>query len=76
MVSPARYIVRTIAGEEGMIGEDGTAKSDIHNEVKVLVHGEYWNASSDRPIPAGVRGRVARVQGLKIDVEQIDTNAA
>src|SRR5438477_10420447 len=60
---------KSVTGEEGMIGEEGTAKTDIHNEGKVLVHGEYWNASSDRPIPAGSRVRVVRVQNLKIEVE-------
>jgi membrane-bound serine protease (ClpP class) len=67
---------KSITGEEGMIGEQGVAKTEIHNQGKVLVHGEYWNAFSDRPIPAGARVRVVRVQGLKIKVEQVDTNAA
>ena len=62
---------KSITGEQGMIGEEGTAKTDIHTDGKVLVHGEYWNASSDRPIPAGARVRVVRVQGLKIEVEPI-----
>src|SRR5215471_14624100 len=67
---------KSISGAQGMIGEEGTAKTDVHNEGKVLVHGEYWNASSKRPIPAGTRVRVVRVQGLKIEVEPIDTTAA
>jgi membrane-bound serine protease (ClpP class) len=67
---------KSITGEQGMIGEEGTAKTDVHNDGKVLVHGEYWNASSNRPIPAGTRVRVVRVQGLKIEVEAIDTTAA
>ena len=62
---------KSITGEQGMVGEEGTAKTDIHNNGKVLVHGEYWNASSDRPIPAGARVRVVRVQGLKIEVEPV-----
>ena len=62
---------KSISGEQAMIGEEGTAKTEIHTEGKVLVHGEYWNASSDRPIPAGARVRVVRVQGLKIEVEPI-----
>jgi membrane-bound serine protease (ClpP class) len=67
---------KSVTGEQGMVGEEGTAKTDIHNDGKVLVHGEYWNASSDRPIPAGARVRVVRVQGLKIEVEPLDTTAA
>jgi len=61
---------KSIVGEEGMLGEEGTAKTDIHEEGKVFVHGEYWNASSKRPIPAGVHVRVVRVQGLKVEVER------
>ena len=67
---------KSITGEEGMIGEQGVAKTDIHNDGKVLVHGEYWNAFSDRPIPAGAHVRVVKVEGLRIEVEQIDTSAA
>jgi membrane-bound serine protease (ClpP class) len=63
---------KSMTGEQGMIGEEGTARTDINLEGKVLVHGEYWNASSHRPIPAGARVRVIGVQGLKIEVEPID----
>src|SRR2546425_13013982 len=62
---------KSIAGEEGMIGEQGIAKTEIHNEGNVFVHGEYWNAFSNRPIPAGARVRVVKVQGLKVEVEAI-----
>jgi membrane-bound serine protease (ClpP class) len=66
---------KSITGEEGMIGEQGIAKSEIHNDGKVLVHGEYWNAFSNRPIPAGAHVRVVRVLGLKVEVEQTEANA-
>src|SRR5207249_204472 len=56
---------KSTVGEEGMIGETGVAKTDIHEQGKVLVHGEYWNASSERPIPAGARVRVMKVHDLK-----------
>jgi|RhiMetdeSRZDD1v2_1073273.scaffolds.fasta_scaffold20781_3 membrane-bound serine protease (ClpP class) len=62
---------KSIAGAEGMIGEEGIAKSDINPDGRVLVHGEYWNASSEKPIPAGSRVRVRKVHGLKLDVEQL-----
>jgi membrane-bound serine protease (ClpP class) len=61
----------SIIGKEALLGEVGVAKTDIHQEGKVLVHGEYWNASSDRPIPAGARVRVVKVHGLAIAVEQV-----
>src|SRR5205823_9645601 len=60
---------KSISGGEGMIGEQGIAKTDIQTDGKVLVHGEYWNAFSDRPIPSGARVRVVKVQGLKVEVE-------
>ncbi len=62
---------KSITGPEGMIGEVGVAKTDIQNEGKVLVHGEYWTASSARPIPAGSKVRVVKVQGLKLEVEPL-----
>src|SRR5437879_6364421 len=62
---------KSTTGEEGMIGEQGIAKTEIHNEGNVFVHGEYWNAFSNRPIPAGARVRVVKVQGLKVEVEAI-----
>jgi membrane-bound serine protease (ClpP class) len=64
------YGRKSIVGEEGMVGEDGVARTDIHQEGKVLVHGEYWNAFSERPIPSGARVRVVKVHGLRIEVEQ------
>lgn len=62
---------KAVTGEEGMLGESGVAKTDIYNEGRVFVRGEYWNASSERPIPAGSRVRVKRVEGLKVEVEQM-----
>jgi membrane-bound serine protease (ClpP class) len=63
---------KSVTGEEGMIGERGLAKSDIHNDGKVLVHGEYWNAFSEKPIPEGSRVRVVKVHGLRIEVEAVN----
>jgi membrane-bound serine protease (ClpP class) len=60
---------KSVTGEEGMIGETGVAISGIHNDGKVLVHGEYWNASSAAPIAAGSKVRVVNVHGLKVQVE-------
>jgi len=62
---------KSTTGEEGMIGKIGTAATDIHHDGKVMVHGEYWNASAERPIPAGAHVRVVKVDGLKIEVEQV-----
>jgi membrane-bound serine protease (ClpP class) len=61
---------KSVVGEAAMIGEIGVATTAIYQEGKVMVHGEYWNAFSERPIPAGVRVRVKNAQGLRIEVEQ------
>jgi membrane-bound serine protease (ClpP class) len=63
---------KSVSGKQGMIGELGVAKTDIHNDGKVLVHGEYWTASSPKPIPANSTVRVLKVHGLRIEVEAVD----
>jgi membrane-bound serine protease (ClpP class) len=62
---------KSVTGGEGMVGETGVAKTDIHDSGRVLVHGEYWNASSQTPIPSGARVRIVRVNGLHVEVEQL-----
>ncbi len=66
---------KSVSGEEGMIGEVGVAKTEIHNDGKVLVHGEYWSASAAKPIPAGSRVRVLNAHGLRIEVEPVENNS-
>jgi membrane-bound serine protease (ClpP class) len=44
---------RFVSGREGMVGERGRAVSDVHSAGKVFVHGEYWDAVADAPVPAG-----------------------
>ncbi len=65
------HLRKSVVGTASMIGEEGIAKTEINTEGKVFVHGEYWNASSGKPIPAGSRVRVTQVHGLKLDVEQL-----
>jgi membrane-bound serine protease (ClpP class) len=62
---------KSVTGEEGMIGEAGVATTDIHEDGKVMVRGEYWNASSSQVIPAGSKIRVVKVEGLKVEVERV-----
>lgn len=60
---------RALTGREGMIGETGTARTDLSPRGWVFVHGELWEAEADAPIRAGERVRVAAVGGgLKIKV--------
>jgi membrane-bound serine protease (ClpP class) len=59
-------------GQEGMRGEEGLAITDIHEEGKVLIHGEHWNAISDVPVTKGSKIRVIRVEHLKVRIEPIE----
>jgi len=59
-------------GMEGLVSMVGEAKSDIAGKGKVFVHGEYWNAKSDVPIPKGSEIRVKRVDGMVLVVDKID----
>jgi membrane-bound serine protease (ClpP class) len=53
-------------GEQGLVGEVGVAVTDVGNQGKVYVHGEYWNARSDGHIPRGEKVRVIKVENLYI----------
>lgn len=68
-VKSYRYKVAT--GSESMVGEIGVAKTDVGAEGKVFVHGEWWNANSDQPIPSGKKVRIVGVDGLNLKVEQV-----
>jgi membrane-bound serine protease (ClpP class) len=61
---------KVVTGVEGLVGEGGTAILDVHDSGKVFLHGEYWEAYSDLPIPAGSRIRVLAVEGMRLKVTQ------
>ena len=61
------------SGKEGMIGETGEAIDPINGKGMVFVHGEYWQACSDQPIPAGTGIEIVQVlDGLKLKVKEIN----
>jgi membrane-bound serine protease (ClpP class) len=63
---------RPVSGREGMIGEIGTARTDLSPAGKVFVHGELWEAEAKDPVKAGEKVRVLEVLGdLKLKVEKI-----
>lgn len=61
---------KSVTGRSGMLGEVGTASTEIHETGKVMVHGEYWSAHSRAPIAKGKRVRVLAVEGLRLGVEE------
>ncbi len=54
---------RSVTGREGMVGEVGTARTDLDPSGKVFVHGEIWEAEADGPIKKGEKVRVVEVVG-------------
>ena len=63
---------RPVSGREGMIGEVGTARTDLSPTGKVFVHGELWEAVAEEPLRAGERVKVIEVlDGLKIKVGKV-----
>lgn len=70
-------VVRTqrskpVSGHEGMVGERGLAVTDISDDGKVFVHGEYWQASAVQPIDEGEQVEVVGVgSGLQLQVRHI-----
>lgn len=60
---------QVMTGTAGLVGEVGTALSDIEATGKVLVHGEYWDARSTAGrIEKGSAVRVQAVGDKRIDV--------
>jgi membrane-bound serine protease (ClpP class) len=59
-------------GGEGMLGETGEAATDVYETGKVIIKGEYWNASSEKPVEKGKDIKVVSVEGLKVRVEKIE----
>jgi membrane-bound serine protease (ClpP class) len=60
---------RPFSGREGMVGETGTARTDLAPSGRVFVHGELWQAEADGTVLAGEKVKVLEVmEGLKIKV--------
>ena len=58
-------------GEEGLIGEVGTAATEIDGRGKIFVHGEYWDVTSQQKVDKGARVRVTGIEGLVLRVEPV-----
>lgn len=63
---------KVVTGAAGMVGECGLAHTALEPEGRVFIHGEFWDAVSSKPVPAGARVRVTSVDGLTVHVEPVD----
>jgi membrane-bound serine protease (ClpP class) len=52
---------KSATGKEGMVGEIGTARTDLTPSGRVFVHGELWEAEAAQPVRAGEKVRVIEV---------------
>ena len=57
-------------GIQGLLGERGTALTDLGPSGQVFIHGEYWTATADEPIARGTSVVVERVDGLSLRVKK------
>jgi membrane-bound serine protease (ClpP class) len=67
------HLRKATTGKEGLMGEKGTALTDLAPEGRVFVHGEYWQAEADTPIVKGSPIKVIKVYShLKLRVTKAD----
>jgi membrane-bound serine protease (ClpP class) len=58
-----------VTGEHGMVGGLAEVCGDFVGNGRVRYGGELWQAVSQRPLTAGQRARIVRVEGLTLHVE-------
>ncbi len=63
------------SGVEGLVGSEGTAKTDLKPTGLVHVKGEEWQARAKGFVRKGVRVRVVRREGLTVHVEETKESA-
>jgi len=58
-------------GQQGLIGQIGTAETRLNPEGKVFLHGELWNVRCPQGARKGDRVRVVRVERLLLHVKRL-----
>jgi len=61
---------KSLVGKEGLIGQCGTAETEINPFGTIYIHGEIWQARSTTPIQKGARVKVIDIQNLELSVEK------
>jgi len=59
-------------GVEGMIGQEGRTITPVHENGKVFIKGEYWNAFSKDEIEEDVKITVVGLKGLTLEIKSIE----
>ncbi|HUA86341.1 MAG TPA: nodulation protein NfeD [Bryobacteraceae bacterium] len=60
---------KVLLADGGMLDEIGEARTPLAPAGKVFVHGEYWDAVSDKPVEAGSAVRIISRDGMTLRVE-------
>lgn len=63
-------------GDMGLVGEIGTAQTEIEGTGKVFIHGEFWDVTSRHKINRGEKIRVTGIQGLVLEVEPVSKDSS
>ena len=64
------YRRQVSTGSEGMIGEEGEARSEINPTGSVFAFGELWKATSEEPIEKGAQVVVVKTEGIHLHVRK------
>ncbi|MGH7217620.1 MAG: NfeD family protein [Nitrospiraceae bacterium] len=62
---------RPATGREEMVGLVGVVQTALTPHGQLAVHGELWEAISDRPLQPGDKAEVIRVEGLRLYVKPL-----
>jgi membrane-bound serine protease (ClpP class) len=60
---------RPATGREEMVGLVGIVQTALTPHGQLAIHGELWEAISDRPLQPGDKAEVIRVEGLRLYVK-------
>lgn len=63
-------------GSYELLGKIGEVAADLNPTGRIHVNGEWWNARSDEPLPAGTKVEVLAVDGLSLKVRRAVTQNA
>jgi membrane-bound serine protease (ClpP class) len=63
-------------GSKGLVGEIGVVKKALTPEGKVFVHGELWNAKSEKEIAEDIKVRVVNVVNFTLEVEPVENRSS
>ena len=57
-------------GKEGLIGEEGRVLKALNPKGQIEIHGEIWQAYSEKHIPPGKTIKVESIKGLTLKVRE------